>query len=59
MRSPSTRIYFRLHIVENLFVEYQEILENKKKKKEKVENSALGKGGDPSKNSSPFSSYYS
>ena len=43
-------------VVEKLFEYYQEILVKKKTKQEKIEENALGKGGDPSDPSSPYSS---
>ena len=42
--------------LEKLFADYQERLEKKKTKKEKAENNALGKGGDPFELPSPSSS---
>ena len=44
------------NLVEKLFAYYQERLEKMKTKKEKTQNNALGKGGDPSEIYSPYSS---
>ena len=42
------------NLVEKLFADYQERLEKMKTKKEKTQNNALGKGGDPSELYSPY-----
>ena len=49
-------LYQMVERVENLFVDYQERLENKKTKKEKAKDNAWGKGKNPSKHSSSSSS---
>ena len=47
--------YQMVDIVEKLFADYQERLENMKTKKEKAKDNALGKGKDPYDPSSPSS----
>ena len=48
--------YQMIDIVEKMFADYQERLENKKTKKEKAKDNALGKGKDLNEPSSPSSS---